>query len=250
MTSGLRHTTHPFQFCAIEVVCSRDFSTLIINTFLTLFQIVTVVAAIGVDGMVVELHNHRAHAIQEETIVGNHQQGLIASVQETLQPFYHFKIKMVCRLVEYQQVRIGNQNIGQGHAFLLTTAQFSHGLLEIAYLQLRQNLLSLQYLLFFALMIKTGIEHTFVRVELWGLFQHAHLDITTKNNLARIVAFLAREHGKQRRFSCTVLGYQSHLLTLSYRKANVFEKHQRAKRFRKALNIEIWILLSHSLIPY
>ena len=103
---------------------------------------------------------------------------------------------MVGGLIENQEVGFRQQHIGQSHALLLTTRELSHRLLQIAYLQLRQNLLGLQHLLRVALVIKASIEHTLLRVEHRRLFEHTHLQIATEDDAARVVALLAREYGE------------------------------------------------------
>ena len=128
----------------------------------------------------------------------HHQECLITSIQKSLQPFYHLQIQMVCRLIENQQIRVGNQHIGQSHSFLLTATQLSHGLLQIFDFQLRQNLFSFQHLFFFALVVETSIQHTFRRIEDGRLFQHAYTQIAAEDNLTRIIAFFTREHRQQR----------------------------------------------------
>ena len=81
---------------------------------------------------------------------------------------------MVGGLVENQQVGLGDEHVGQGHALLLSAAELTHGLLQVAYLQLCQDLLGLEHLLSLALMVEAGIEHRLVRVEPWRLLQYAH----------------------------------------------------------------------------
>ena len=189
------------------------------------------------DGLVVEFQNHRAHTVEEETVVGHHQQRLVAPVQETLQPFYHLQIQVVRRLVENQQVRVRYQHVGQRHTLLLSTAQLSHRLVQVAYLQLCQNLLCLQHLLRVALMMETSVEHALVGVEYRTLLKHAHLQVSSEDDIPRIIALLAREHRQQRRLTRTVLGYQSHLLPLGNRETDIAKQHQRAERLRQMLHV-------------
>ena len=122
--------------------------------------------------------------------MSNHQQGLIPSVQETLQPLDHLQVEMVRRLIKNQQIRIGNQHIRQSYTLLLSTTQLSHRLLQVTDLQLCQDLFGLEHSLWISLMVETGIEDTFRWIKYRRLFQHAHTKITTKDNLTRIIAFL------------------------------------------------------------
>ena len=99
MSSGLWHPSHPFQFRAIKVVGTSDLGPFIIDALLPLFQIITVVAPIGIDSLIIEFKDDRAYTIQEETVVGHHQEGLIPPPQIALQPLNHLQIEMICRLV-------------------------------------------------------------------------------------------------------------------------------------------------------
>ena len=155
---------------------------------------------------------------------------------------------MVGWLVKNQQVWISNQHIGQGHTLLLTSAQLSHGLLQVANLQLSQNLLCLQHLLWVSLMIETRIQDTLHRIEHRRLLQHSHPQVTTEDDFARVIPLLAREHRQQRRFARTILGYQSHLLPFGNRETDILKKHQRAKRLRQSLHIQVWNLSPHLML--
>ena len=178
--------------------------------------------------------------------MGHHQQRLVAAVQIALQPFYHLEVEMVRRLVEYQEVRLRQQHVGQCHALLLSSGELPHRLLQVAYLQLCEHLLGLQHLLWVTLMVKASIKHTLLGVELRRLLQHPHLQVATEDDAAAVVALLAREHGEQRRLTRAVLGNQPHLLPFGNREADILKQHQRAKRLRQLLHIEIWSVLCHS----
>ena len=197
MTTCLGHTAHPFQLRAIQVVGSGNLRPPVVDALLALFQIVAVVAAIGIDGLIVEFKDHAAYPVEEEAVVGNHEQRLVAAIQKTLQPFYHLQIQMVRGLIEYQEVRIRNQHIRQGDALLLAATQLPHRLVEITDLQLGQYLFGLEHLLRISFMIKAGVKHAFRRVERRRLFQHAHLQVATEDDFAGIVALFSREDREQ-----------------------------------------------------
>ena len=63
MTAGLWHTSHPFQLRAIKVVGSCYLSPTVVEAFLSLLQIIAVVAAIGIDGLVVEFQDYRTDTV-------------------------------------------------------------------------------------------------------------------------------------------------------------------------------------------
>ena len=141
MASGLRHAPHPLQFGAVEVVGSGNLRPTVVDALLALLEIVAIVAPIGVDRLVIEFEDDRADTVEEETVVGDHQQGLVAAVQEAFEPFDHLQVEVVGRLVEDQQVGLGNEHISQSHALLLSAAELSHRLREVADLQLGEDLL-------------------------------------------------------------------------------------------------------------
>ena len=237
VTTCLGHASHPLEFGAIEVVGARNLRPSVVDALLTLLQIVGVIAAIGIDGLVVEFENQSTDTVEEKTVVGDHQQRLTSTGKIALEPFNHLKVEMVGGFVEDQQIGLREQNIGQGHTLLLTTGQLSHGLLKVADLQLRQHLFRAQHLFWIPLMVEAGIEHALLRVEHGRLLQHAHLQVATEDDTAAVVTLLAREHGEQRRLARTVLGYQAHLLSLSNGEADILEEHQRAKRLGQVLYV-------------
>ena len=147
---------------------------------------------------------------------------------------------MVGRLVENQQVRFCQQHVSQCHTLLLTTTQLSHGLVEVANLQLRQDLLGLQYLLWVSLVVEAGIQHRLRRVELGRLLQHADLQVAAEHDVTGVVALLAGEYRQKRRLACTVLGYQSYLLAFADGETDIAEQLQGAKRLTEVLNVKIW----------
>ena len=118
---GLRHAPHPFKLSPVEVVGPGYLGPLVVYSLLAFFQIVAVVAAVGVYRVVVKLQDDVAHAVEEEAVVGDHKQRFVAPVQVALQPFYHFEVEMVGRLIQYQQVRVGDKHICQCHPFLLSS---------------------------------------------------------------------------------------------------------------------------------
>ena len=241
VSTSLRHAAHPLQLRAIEVVRPCHLSPQVVHALLAFLQIIGIVAAIGVDALIVELQNQVAHTVQEETVVGDHQQRLVAPAQPSFQPLNHLQVKMVRRLVKNQEIGFGNQHVGQRHTFLLTATQLPHRLVEVPDFQLRQYLLGSQHALRVALMVETGVEHRLTRVELWRLLQIARLQVAPVDDATLVVALLARQNRQQGRFARSVLGNQPHTLSFSYRERDVLEQHLRAERLRQILYINIRI---------
>ena len=111
MSACLRLTSHPVEFSPVEILRVLDFGSQIVHSLLPLLQIVGIIAAVGVDGAVVEFQNRIAHLVQEESVVRYHEDGLVAAVQITFQPFYHLQVQMVGRLIQHQEVGFRNQHI-------------------------------------------------------------------------------------------------------------------------------------------
>ena len=128
MTTSLRHTPHPLQFRAIEVISPRYLSPMVVDTFLTLLKIITIIAAIGVYRLAVEFKDDRADTVEKETVVSHHQKRLVATTEETFQPLDHLKVEVVGRLVKNQKVWFCDEHIGQCHPFLLSAGKLSHRL--------------------------------------------------------------------------------------------------------------------------
>src|SRR3712207_9411362 len=105
---------------------------------------------------------------------------------------------MVGGFVENKQVGLGNEHVGQGHSFLLPTAQLRHGLFQVGNLELRQNLLGFQYSLRIALMIEACVEHGITGGELRTLLQVAQSQVVLEDDFATVLAFMARRSEERR----------------------------------------------------
>ena len=179
--------------------------------------------------------------------MGDHQQRLVATLQKAFEPLNHLQVKVVGRLVKYQEVRLRDKHIGQRHTLLLATAELSYRLVQVTYLQLGQNLLGLQHFLGVPLMVKTGVEHALLRIKDGTLLKHTHTDVAPVDDIAGVIALLTGQYGEQRRLARTVLGNQSHMLPFSNREADVVKQHKRAEGLRQSLNVKKRCVLSHFL---
>ena len=68
----------------------------------------------------------RTDRVQEVTVVADNQHRVFEFRQIRFQPLHGFQVEVVRRLVEQQVVRFAEQGLGQHHAYLLLTAQFTH----------------------------------------------------------------------------------------------------------------------------
>ena len=73
----------------------------------------------------------------------HHQDTDIGPVQIIFQPFGHFQIQMVRRLIQDNQFRVRDQDIRQGNPFQLSSGQFPDLLIEVMNLQLPEDLFRL-----------------------------------------------------------------------------------------------------------
>ena len=99
VSTSLRHTAHPLQFGAIEVVGTFYLHIGGIDAFLTLLQIVAIITLIGINLLVVNLVNFGAHTVQEIAVVRYHEQTQGSTAEVSFQPFGHFEVEVVGRLV-------------------------------------------------------------------------------------------------------------------------------------------------------
>ena len=262
MSTGLRHTAHPLQFRTIEVVGTDDFCIGGINPFLTLFQVIAIIAFIRINLLVVYLDDFGADSIQEIAVVGDHEQTQCTATQITFQPFGHFQVEVVGRFVQYQEIGFGNQDIRQRYTLQLSTREMLDLLVEIADFQLGKNLLGLAFIvpslflfhtgeevfqsripfrlhaLFVFLdeldnrssVIETGFEYgQFFRI-VRILFQITHTQIPTIDNLAFVVTFLSAQDTQKGCLSASVLGNQTDALSFGYSEVDLLEQNQIAER--------------------
>ena len=241
MSTGLRHSSHPFQLAPVEVVGTHNLGACIVDTLLTFLKIVAEVAAISVDGTVVKFKDEIAHTVEEESVVGHHEERFVASREIALEPNNHIEVEMVCRFVENEHVWLREQDIGQGDTLLLTAAELPHGLVEVADVQLRQNLFGAQHLLGLTLMVETGIEDRFLGIELRRLFKIANAEVVAIDDATTVIAVAPRQERQQSRLTRTVLCDEPYPLPLGNAERDVFEKNLRSERLRQVLYYEIWI---------
>ena len=125
VSACLWHTAHPFQFRAIQVVGTGNLRIGRFDTFLPFLQVVAVVSFVRIQLAVVYFNDFRAHTVQEIAVVRHHEQAQTTTVQVLFQPFRHVQVEVVSRLVQNQQIRFGNQDVGQCHALQLPAGQMS-----------------------------------------------------------------------------------------------------------------------------
>ena len=100
VSASLWLPSHPFDFLAVKVSCAVDVSIGCGNAFFAFFEIIGVVSTVGIHGAVVEFHDSGAYTVEEITVVCDEEQGFGLTLQILFEPFNHFQIEMVGRLVK------------------------------------------------------------------------------------------------------------------------------------------------------
>jgi len=175
---------------------------------------------------VVYLDDFGTDTVEKVTVMRHHQQTEVRTAKILFQPFGHVEIQMVGRLVQNQQIRFGNQSIGQSYPLKLSSGEMLHLLVKVPYLELRKYLFSLLFILpglfmvhtyqqviqsrmsfgfhapFVLLyqlhgtvtMVKAGFQHgQFFRI-LRILFQIINPEVTAEHNIAAIISLLSGEY--------------------------------------------------------
>ena len=97
-----------------------------------LFEIITIVAGIGLNGMRrwIEFQNRCDCVIKKGAIVGDDQCRTLEAVQPVFEPFEHFDVEMIGGFIEQQKMRLFQQNTRQHQTRLLSTAEVFDGCVE------------------------------------------------------------------------------------------------------------------------
>ena len=242
--SGLWHTAHPLKFSAIQIIGAFYLYRLCFDAFFALFQIIAVITFVLVYPAVVYFDNLRANTIKEIPVVRYHQQSKVGTAQIVFQPFGHIKVKMVGRLIQYQQIRLGDKRIGKRHALQLSAGKRLYLLVEITNFQLGKDLLGLLFVLpglllihthqnfvqtgvplrlhaafvllnqFYGAvaMMKTSFENgQFLRI-LRILFQISDSYIASERNCATIITFLSGKNVQQCGLAAAIFSNEAHTL--------------------------------------
>ena len=258
MPAGLRHTTHPFQLSAIQIVGTGYFNIRCIDTLLTFLQVIAIISLILIDLTIVYFNDFGTDTVEEVTVVRHHEQTQVCAAQIIFQPFSHIKIEMVGRLIQNQQVRLSDKGIGKRHALQLSTGKMLYLLIEVSYLQLGKNLLGLLLILpcFFMIhahqdFVQTRMsfcfhaafvllyqfyrtvammETSFQNGQSFGilrvLFQISYPKVTTKRNGSTVIAFFSGNDIQQSSFTTAVFGNQSDTLPFGHTERSILKQYQ------------------------
>jgi hypothetical protein len=87
---------------------------------------VVIRAGVSNDGLVIDVGDVSANAVEKMAIVRDHDQHALILIEKILQPVDRIEIEMVGRLVEQQRLRMPEQSLRQQHAHLLAARNLRH----------------------------------------------------------------------------------------------------------------------------
>ena len=88
---------------------------------------IVVIARIDLQLLEVEIRDVRAHLVQEMPVVADDDHGGIVVVERAFQPADRIDVQIVGRFIEQQNVRPGEQRLGEQHPQLQSRGHFAHG---------------------------------------------------------------------------------------------------------------------------
>ncbi len=149
-----------------------------------------------------EIEGAGRDAVEEVAVVGDDQAGAGPSSQEAFQPLQHLQIEVVGRLVEEEQIRVGEEGLGEGNAGLLAAAEAVDRLGELSFgeAEAHQNLIGAVLDVVAAGGLEAGLEAVVLREQRFqlgsGRRTHCRLDLPHsigrgKNRCERQACFLA-----------------------------------------------------------
>ena len=179
---------------------------------------------------------------------------------------------MVGRLVEDQQVWVGQQHVGQRNALHLSAGKRADGLLEVVDIQFGKNLCrallevpSVALLHFrdervetcllgrgktffvtadkrreFARFAETCLGDGHRGVVVGRLAEEVHARAVAHDDAALFVVLAPRENVEKRRFARAVAGDEGHLLPFVYGETHVVEQFQCAEALGEMLHVKKW----------
>ena len=241
---------YPFELAAEQVAYLVGLGVPGGDALLALLEVVLVVAAVGVDGSVVEFHHDVADPVEEVAVVRDHQQGAAAAFQIALQELNGFDVEVVGGLVHDQEVGVERQHLADGHALHLASREFSHLPVRVRQAEGGQQLPEPLEKCRPSVFVEAGgvaaavVEHLLEYAESGGevivLLEEGYADVLEEHHPpSRVGAVLAREYAQQGGLSGAVGGDQGDLVALVDVEAYMLEKHFRAVGLRDVLYLEI-----------
>ncbi len=204
-------------------------------------KIALVIALIGIELSLIQLHDPIADAVQEVAVMGHHQKRAPEALEVILQPLGHGPVQMVRGLIQHQKIRCGQQGGRQRHTLPLAAGQRSHLLVEVADAQPVQKLpgLRLQVINMLLTLIVTdnGLEDAVRRLKLRVLRKKADAQSPAPDNITLIRLHEPCHHPEQGGFAGAVHADERHLLALLNGKIRIVENLSFRKHLAEVLHV-------------
>ncbi len=204
-------------------------------------KIALIIALIGIELSLVQLHDAIADAVQEIAVMGHHEKRAPEALEIAFQPLGHGTVQVVRGLVQHQKVRCGQERGRQRHTLPLSPGQGSHLLGEVADAQAVQQLpgLCLQIInvLLSFIVMDNGLEDTVLRLKCGILREEADAQPPAPDNIALIRLHKTRHHPEQSRFSGAVHADERHLLALLNGKIRIVENLSFREHLAEVLHV-------------
>ena len=132
------------------------------SLFSALPDVSAVIAAVDLQPLVFNLPDCLGEVVDKVTVVAYSQDGAGVSCQIFLQPLDRLNIQMICRLIEYQQVRFFQEQAAKQGPSLLPAGQFGqrHFIFVRAKAQPRQHHLDARFVAISTQALKLGLQRT------------------------------------------------------------------------------------------
>src|SRR5690606_28041665 len=118
---------HPLQFFLDGALTSTFRRLFLLQAVVFLLQPGAVVALPGNTVATVQFQNPLGGVVQKVTVVSDCYYSAGELAQEHFQPIHTFRVQVVGGLIQQQHIRLGQQQLAQGHAALFTTGQVCNG---------------------------------------------------------------------------------------------------------------------------
>ena len=126
--TGFGSHAHPIQLAFQGLAAFACHFLFHLHTFGLLFQPAGVISLPGNSFATVQFQNPSGYVVQEVTVVGYGNHRTFILLQMLFQPVDTFRVQVVGRLVQQQDIRLLQQQAAQGHTAALTSREVLHRL--------------------------------------------------------------------------------------------------------------------------
>ena len=167
-----------------------------------------IVASIFFDSMVPEIPDMGDNTIEKRRVVADEQQRHLRVQEELLEPALRRFIQVVGRLVEQQDVRVGQKQMRQRHAHSIATGQFLDRTTEIDLRKSQPHQDAFRFM--FGIQIAMGgVQHGLARNSFEFLREVADAETRTLADGSLVRRFLPKDHPEERGLAGAVGSHQA-----------------------------------------